>query len=259
MKKILFALSIFMFISKFAFSQEYKNLKVCSEAGFIPFEMRTATGKWDGYDIALAKIFAKKTGRKIFFVDMKFDGLIPALITNRGCDMIASAVGINKEREKVVLFSQPTYQSAYAGVIRTKDLDTYKTFESMNKSAVRIAVQSGTEASQYVKKNFTRATILTYDDNAIPINAVFTKKADIYIDDSVYSMIAVNRKIGHLALIKPEVFPKNDYGGMAFVFRKTDQHFCDEFNLFFSRIKENGELKKLQTYYFEKMGWMKDM
>jgi ABC-type amino acid transport substrate-binding protein len=258
MKKIFVVFLLSFFVSKWAFSKEYAEMQVCSEAGFFPFEMRTQTGKWDGYDIALIQRFAKETGRKITMVDMKFDGLIPALIANKGCDVIVSAVGINEERKKIVLFSYSTYQSAYAGIIRVEDAEKYKTFENMNQTGVNIAVQSGTEASQYVKKNFNKAHILTYDDNSVPINAVITKKADLYIDDSVYSMIAVKRKVGRLALIEPEAFPKNKYGGMGFVFRKSDTHFRDEFDQFFDKIKKNGELKKLQDDYFEKMIWMKD-
>ncbi len=118
-----------IFLTNSVFSKEYNEVNICSEAGFIPFEMRTTMGKWVGYDIALVKMFSEDTERKINLIDMKFDGLIPALISNKGCDIIASGVGINSEREKIVLFSESTYQSAYAGIIRVENVSKFNQYE----------------------------------------------------------------------------------------------------------------------------------
>jgi len=251
-------LLIACFFNYFAQAKQYPEIQACSEAGFFPFEMRTTTGKWDGYEIALMTQFAKDSGRKIKMVDMKFDGLIPALIANKGCDVVVSAVGVNAEREKIVSFSLPTYQSAYAGIIRTTDVSKLTSFLDLNKKGIKIAVQQGTESAQYVKKYFTNTTILNFDDNSVPISAVITKKADVYIDDSVYASIAVKRKVGKISLLNPKIFPANQADDMAFVFRKSDTKFRDEFNGFFKKIQKNGELKKLQKSYFEEMDWVKD-
>ena len=71
---------------------------------------------------------------------------------------------------------------------------------------------------------------------------------------------------GKVFLIKPDIspmfnmaiLPANTFDGVAFVFRESDENFRDEFNNYFTKIKNNGELKKLQRYYFEDMGWIKD-
>jgi polar amino acid transport system substrate-binding protein len=249
--------SLFLLFPNHALSNSHSKVNVCSEAGFFPFEMRTTKGEWEGYDIALIKEFAKSTGRKISFTDIKYDGLIPSLLSKKGCDIIASAVGINSEREKIVIFSEPTYESAYGGIIRTSDINKFTKFENINQKSVRIAVQLGTEASQYVKKYFTHAEILTYESNSAPINAVISKKADLFVDDSVFTSIAVRRKLSDISLLLPKVFPKNTSSGMGFVFRKSDKKLRDEFNQFFLKIKSNGELSKLQKYYFEDMDWIK--
>ena len=240
-----------------AFPENYKELNVCTEAGFFPFEMRTTKGEWEGYDIALIKEFSKSTGKTVHFTNIKFDGLLPSLLAKKGCDIIASAVVINSERKKIVLFSEPTYESSYAAVIRDSDKNKFNTFKEINKKGTRIAVQLGTEASQYVKNHFKNAEILTFESNSAPINAVISKKADLFIDDSVFISIAVKRKLSNISLLSPELFPKNIPSKMGFVFRKSDVKLRDEFNLFFLEMKSNGELIKLQKYYFEDMGWTK--
>lgn len=252
---IVFLCSLFLLNPSVA--KEYNLIQVCSEAGFFPFEMRTNNGEWHGYDIALAKMFAKDTNRKIEFNSINFDGLIPALLSNKGCDIVVSAVGINPEREKIVLFSEPVYESAYAGLIRKEDAGKFQKYENINKKGVRIAVEQGTEASSYVQNNFPNATILNYQDNSVPINAVITNKVDMYIDDSVYVSIAVKRKISNLSMVPTNTFPENRYAGMGFLFRKSDVELRDEFNRYFDKIKKNGELDKLQHYYFDDLGWIK--
>ena len=255
-----------LFMTNSLLAKEYPVLRVCSESGFIPFEMRTSSGDWTGYDIDLARKFAANSSRKIELIDMKFENQIPSLLSKKSCDMIASAVGIDAEREKIVLFSSATYESAYAGITRTEDLEKYNNFENINQKNVRIAVEQGTEACQYVQSKFIKAQIISYNNNIDPINAVMTNKVDIYIDDSVFLSVAVKRKAGKLILIKPnifplfrpEVFPENDYSGMGFVFRKSDHNLCAEFNKFFSQLKDNGALAQMQKYYFDDMTWLKD-
>lgn len=254
-KIFLFFLSFFLTNSIFA--KSYPLIHVCSEAGFFPFEMRTPTGEWIGYDIALIKNFAADTGRTIKLVDMKFDGLIPSLIANKNCDIVASAVGINAQREKIVLFSEPSYSSAFAGIVRAAEVKKYDRFEKINQKGVNIAVEQGTESAEYVKNKFKNANILMYEDNSVPVNAVIANKADIYIDDAVYLSIAVKRKISALRLIPSIIFPGNVASGMGFAFRRKDKNLRDEFNQYFNKIKKNGKLDELQKFYFQDMDWMK--
>lgn len=262
MNKIKSVILLFLMFTLFAhfesaFAKEYSRLRVCSEPGFVPFEMRNSQGEWDGYEIVLAKNFAKETGRQIQFVDMRFEGLLPALISKRGCDVVASAVGVNAERQKVVLFSEPIYQSAYSGLVRKSDVSQFTSFSDIDQKEIKIAVQQGTEASLYVKKSFKNATILIYDDNSAPVVAVLTQKTDIFIDDSVYCSVVAKQKTGKLSLIAPEVFPDNEYGSIAFAFRKKDKKLRHEFNSYLHTIQKNGEWDRLKTDYFEKMIWEK--
>ena len=40
-------------------------LKVCSESGYLPLEMKTASGKWIGFDPEMMEAFAKHLGDKL--------------------------------------------------------------------------------------------------------------------------------------------------------------------------------------------------
>jgi len=233
-------------------------LRVCSEPGFFPFEMQTHKGEWIGYDIDLIKMFAKSSGRKVSFVDVRFSDLIQALTQVRSCDVVASAMMINEERQKIVLFSRPTYETYYGALLRHEDIKKFTTAASLNKPEVRIAVQRGTQSAQYVSLNFSKAQIIVFDTNKQTVKAVLEHKADIFIDDSVFITMTVKRKSSLLAEMDPQLFPDNDYSGMGIAFRREDTALKAEFDTFFEKIQKNGELNKLQKYYFEDMTWMKN-
>ena len=211
-------------------------------------------------------MFAKDTGRKYKIRDMKFSELIPNLINDKGCDLIASAVGIDPNRSNNIIYSSAIYESAFAGIIRKDDVNKLNTYENINKSGVRIATEKDTEAAKYARSKFDKANIIEYTDNSSVIKAILQNKADLYIDDSVSLSVIVKMNNGKFFLIKPslspmftkDILPGNSYDGCGFVFRNRDEDLRNEFNNYFSKIKENGKLSKLQKYYFEDMGWIKD-
>lgn len=239
-------------------SAEEKTLHVCSEAGFLPFEMRKADGTWLGYEIELAQKFAENIKAKIDLIDMKFDGLIPALNISKTCDILVSAIGVDAQRKKQVLFSVPTYRSGYAAIVRKSDEKKFKFYQDLNQSTTKMAAESGTEAALYTQRVFAKTQILVFDNNSDPISALLTGKADAYIDDNVFLSVAVARFPGKLALLPFKILPHNSFGDIAFAFRKSDKALQQQFNAFFKAYSKSGELKKLQNNYFKEMRWLKD-
>jgi len=59
------------------------ELRVGTEAGYMPFEMRDKQGNIIGFDIDLAKKMASVLKVKVTFVNTQWDGIIPALLTDK--------------------------------------------------------------------------------------------------------------------------------------------------------------------------------
>ncbi len=78
-----------------------------------------------GFDIEIAKIIADELGVELEIVDMKFDGLLPALVTD-DIDFIIAGMVANEERSKTVDFSIPYYEAEQRMVVRMEDKDKYK-------------------------------------------------------------------------------------------------------------------------------------
>ena len=85
---------------------ERGELRVGFDAGYMPFEMTDKNGQFIGFDIDIAKEMAKAMGVKFVPVNTEFDGIIPALMTDK-FDIILSGMTITQERNLKISFSDP--------------------------------------------------------------------------------------------------------------------------------------------------------
>ncbi len=230
-------------------------LKVCSESGYLPLEMKTVSGKWIGFDPEMMEAFAKTLSVKLVMLDTKWDGLIPSLLTGK-CDMVASSMANTKERAKAVNFSDPYYENKM--LIATKDTPEnrklYKTLKDFNKQGVKVAVKTGTSPDLFLQdsKILNNAQIMRFDADADTLNAVLGGRAVAFIYDTPYVKLAALNNPGKIYII-PEGF-NGDHFGVAM--RKKDQELAKSFNNFLADWKKNGGYAKAIKYYFESQDWM---
>ena len=81
-------------------------LRVGFDAGYQPFEMTNKQGQYIGFDVDLAKMVAKEMGVKVEFVNTAWDGIIPALLTNK-FDVIMGGMTVTPQRNLRVNFADP--------------------------------------------------------------------------------------------------------------------------------------------------------
>ncbi|GGG14154.1 ABC transporter substrate-binding protein [Lysinibacillus alkalisoli] len=70
-----------------------------------------------GYDITFAKKVAEGLGKELVIVKMEWDGLVPALQSNK-IDAIMAGMSPTKERKETIDFSDIYYQSDFVMVVR---------------------------------------------------------------------------------------------------------------------------------------------
>jgi polar amino acid transport system substrate-binding protein len=100
-----------------ASSEGDKAVRLGTSSVTEPFSFVDGSRKIVGYDIELARLIARKLGRKLEIVNMDFGGMIPALISGK-VDMIAACITITEERSRQVLFSEPYYVGGIAVLVR---------------------------------------------------------------------------------------------------------------------------------------------
>ncbi len=89
-----------------AFADDTVNdaVKVGINAEFKPFEYYEGD-ELKGFDVELMNLIGEKIGKKIEFVNMDFDALIPAVLSGR-VDCAISAITVTEDRDKVIDYSR---------------------------------------------------------------------------------------------------------------------------------------------------------
>ncbi len=100
-------------------------------ADYPPYEFHKEIDGKDtivGFDIAIAKAVADDLGVELEIKDMKFDGLLAALVADK-IDFIVAGMVPTEERAQSVDFTNKYYQAEQSVLIRAEDAEKFKVKE----------------------------------------------------------------------------------------------------------------------------------
>ncbi len=95
-------------------------LRVALTVGFVPWQYKDATGKLTGFEVEMLRNIGRRLNREVEFIDVQWEGIFAGLQANK-YDIIASAVSILCERQKIVDFSVPYYDTGVSITVRKGD------------------------------------------------------------------------------------------------------------------------------------------
>lgn len=127
---------------------------------FPPFSSKDPSGKWVGWEVEAIDAVCKAMKEKCDYVEVAWDGIIPALQA-RTIDVIWSAMTINPKRREVIDFSISYYRTTLF-IVGPKNGDRDVSPAHLAKKT--IGVQGGTVSSKFVEEKFkpAGAEIKTY-------------------------------------------------------------------------------------------------
>ncbi len=247
MKRIALLGTLFALAASAAFASsamEKDTLIAATESTYPPYEFRNDKGELDGFDIELTNIIGEKLNKKIEWVDMPFDSLIPSLMTNKA-DLVAAGLSATDERKKRVNFSAP-YEISYSAFITKAENPPASVGDLAGKS---VAAQIGTVQETYARSlgNVEVRTYQKFDDCVrevvlgrvaatlmdIPVAKKYVKAKDF--DGKV--VIAFNQQI--TGADKAIAMPKNDPELTEAVSKVIDD------------MEQSGELEALRNKWFK--------
>ncbi len=230
------------------------KLIVAQEVGYLPFEMKTSSGKLIGYDVELARLLAQELGVAVEFKNVAWDGIIPTLRTGK-VDCIISGMSIDAKRQKVVDFTTPYYHTGQSVLINSKDKDKYKSYKDLNQKGLTITVQAGTTGEKAVRRLMPLARTKPLDkavEAAIEVQQ--GRAAAMVFDQPFIAIYAMRNKKTTVALLEP--FTEE---GLGIAVRKTSPKLLAALNAALDALKQNGSLAKLEQTYFVDMPWLSDV
>ncbi len=127
-------------------------LAVGSCLDYPPFES-VEGGDEIGFDVDLSEEIAGRLGLEVEWVRADFDTIFTAVAGNQ-FDMVAAASTITEEREEVVDFSGPYYNSRQALVVNTAETPDIASTADVGDGDV-VGVQRGTTGKDWAEENLT--------------------------------------------------------------------------------------------------------
>lgn len=143
--------------TKFEKIQNEGKLVLGTAADYPPYEFHKEIDGKDqivGFDIEIAKETAKELGVELEIKDMKFEGLLAALVADK-IDLIVAGMVPTEERAKSVDFSKTYYEADQKLLIRTEDKDKLKSTNDFK--GLKVGAQKATTQEDIVKKQIAVA------------------------------------------------------------------------------------------------------
>ncbi len=135
------------------------KLVLGTSADYPPYEFHKAINGKDeivGFDIEIAKTIAKDLGVELEIKDMKFDGLLAALVVD-DIDIIVAGMVPKEERKKSVDFSMQYYQAEQNVLVRAEDVDKITSIESLK--GLKVGAQKSTVQEDLAKEKTEAAEV----------------------------------------------------------------------------------------------------
>lgn len=227
------------------------KLRVGFESGYLPFEMTNKDGKFMGFDIDMAKALAKAMDVEFVPVNTAWDGIIPALVTDK-FDIIIGGMTVTQSRNLQINFSDPYIVVGQAILLNIKHKDTIKSYKDLNDPKYVITSRLGTTGEQAAQKMIPRATYKAYEAEAEAAMEVIQGNADALIYDLPFIEKIQAQHGGGKSVAISTPFT---YEPLAMAIRKGDPDFLNYLNNFLRQYKGDGLWQQSYDKWFKSTDW----
>ncbi|MCD4742635.1 MAG: transporter substrate-binding domain-containing protein [Desulfobacteraceae bacterium] len=235
--------------------QKSGELRVGFESGYLPFEMTSKEGDFMGFDVDMAKEMAKAMGVKYVPVNTAWDGIIPALITNK-FDILISGMTITQERNLAINFADP-YIIVGQTILLKKGLEgEIKSYKDLNDPKYTVTSKLGTTGEQAIKRLIPKATYKSFEVESEAALEVLNGKADATIYDLPFcvTFMAQQGKGNMTFLDTPFTFEP-----LAWAITKGDPDFLNWLNNFLRQMKNDGRYDTIYNKWITSTDWIDRM
>lgn len=237
----LMMMSVFAGCSKQDSLENKTKLVMATSADYAPFEYVDSKNGDEiiGFDIDIAKMVTKNLGYELEIKNMDFKGVIPS-VTQKQADFAMSGINPDPERAKSVDFSVPYYESKHSVVF----LEDTKLQTAEDLKGKTIGVQLGSTQEKEADK---LKDVTVEKRNKIPelVQELKSGRMDAaLIEESVAKGYLENDNTLNSFLL-----PNTKEVSYVVAFPK-DSPLKEKFDKELKKLKESGELKKLEDKWF---------
>ena len=224
-----------------------ETLRVVTDPSFVPFEMMDQeTGEMIGFDMEIIREVADRAGFEIDLNTMDFNGIIPALQTGN-VDIAIAGITITEEREEIVDFSDPYYDSGLRILVRESNGDVSE-FDDLE--GKKIGTKIGSTSYDYLVKNLEADDGVTpYPGSSDMYMALMSRSIDaVFYDAPNVGYFARTKGEGKVKTVGP-LYEGQQYG----IALKSGSEWVEDVNEALAAMKEDGTYKTIYEKWFGPM------
>ena len=235
--------------------QDRGVLRVGMEPGYMPFEMTNQKGEIIGFDVDMAKRIAKAMGVKLELVSTAWDGIIPALLTNK-FDMIMSGMTVTAERNLKIAFANPYIVVGQSILVKKEYAGEVKSYKDLNSPKFKVGSKLGTTGEQATKRLIGKANYISFETEQEGVMDLVNGKIDAFVYDLPYMAIANAQKSEGKLIFLDQPFT---YEPLGWAIRHGNADFLNWLNNFLAQMKNDGTYDKIYEKWFLNDEWVKQL
>lgn len=231
-------------------------LRIGIEGEYPPFSAVNEQGELYGFDVDIARALCKEMQRDCELVQTAWDGLIPALNSQK-IDAIIASMSATEERRQSVDFTDKYYSNAGRFVLTEKaaqaiSADNWR--ETLKGKT--LGVQRATVHDRYATEAASDvfADILRYNTQDEANLDLVAGRIDATLADQTAlasGFLGTDDGKGY-AFAAPLINDRAFYGeGVSIAVRKGDDALRDAFNRAIRSIRDKGEYQSINAQYFD--------
>jgi cyclohexadienyl dehydratase len=220
------------------------TLRVGTTGDYKPFSFDDK-GSYEGFDIAVARSFAKQLGVKLKLVKTTWKTLMADLAADR-YDIGMSGITRTIARQKEARFSQGYVMFGKTILVNKDDATRFASLADVDKKGVRIGVNPGGTNEKFVKANIKNAEVVMFESNLAIPQAVADKKVDVMITDSVEALYYAATDPRLAAPLAGNPFTRSELG---YLMPASAERLQDTVNFMMDQMTLKGEMTALKMQY----------
>lgn len=215
-------------------------IRIATEGAYAPFNYIQGDGSLGGYDVEVAQALCDEMGAVCEISAQDWDGIIPALLSNK-YDAIVAGMSVTPERLEAVDFSAPYFKNTLVWIADDA-------FNPQDIAGLTLGSQRATSPAGYLEAHFAHTNDIrlydTYENAYLDLaarrtDAVLAEKA------SGANWLASATNVGTLAMRGDEIEGED----IAIAVRKSDP-LKAKLDTALATLSQNGTLAALQKTHF---------
>ncbi|MBK5351096.1 transporter substrate-binding domain-containing protein [Pseudomonas sp. TH41] len=218
---------------------------------YPPFLVKTPTGQFTGFEPDLIRALCEQMKAECEIKEVAWDGIIPALLSNK-FDVLFNSMGISPERQKVIAFSRPYYETT--GIfVAPKNVKLTLTPEGLAGKA--IGVQGSTTNAEFIRTAYGSASGIRIYNTQDDCNAdLLAGRIDVMFLDKLGDIDFLKSEDGTVFEEKGTGSVKMDplqYGlGIGAGLRKSDTALKTRIDQALTQLHDSGKYTQISEKYF---------